>query len=231
MEAVALAASRLAEAALEAKDPRSLAAAAAAAADVGGASAHPACASLLALAADALERDAALFAAEGCGDSLPTALRALVSGGLLEQHVFAKAAEAACSREASALSEMSDDGVVTLTRAFADARAHDAGLFEAVEREVLRRAQARGFAPERVVEILASFNRSGFVSGALADVAEKAANALAEEVEMEGEEEGGGKVGGGGGGRGGGTTTAAKAAEVVGKGRARHSPASADDMS
>jgi len=224
VDAVALAASRLAEAALEAGDPRSLAAAAAAAADVGGASAHPACASLLSSAADALEAEAALFAGEGSGDALPTALRALVAGGLLETRVFRKAAEAAVARDASALSEMTDDGVVTLTRAFADARAHDSSLFEAVEREVLRRAQARGFSPELVVEILAAFNRSGFVSAPLADVADRAARALAEELEEE-------RLGGGGGGSGGGGGTTAKISEVVNKGRARHSPASEDDMS
>lgn len=218
VEAVASAASRLAGAALDAGDPRSLAAAAAAAADVGGASAHPACASLLALAADALESDARMFAAEGSGDALPTALRALVAGGLLEQRVFAKAAEAACASGASALSRMTDDGIVTLARAFADARAHDAALFESVEREVLRRALARGFAPERVVEILASFNRSGFVSAPLADVADKAAHAVAAE-ELEQEAQLGGKGGGG------------KAEDVVNRGWTKHSPASTDDMS
>lgn len=113
---------------------------------------------------------------------------------------------------------MTDDGVVTLTRAFADARAHDSRLFCEIEREVLRRLQARGFAPERVVEILASFNRSGFVSAPLADVADRAARALAEELEEE-ERPGGGTAGG------------KKAREAVNKGRARHSPASADDMS
>jgi len=234
VDAVASAASRLAGAALQARDARSLAAAAAAAAAVGGASAHPACAQLLALASDFLEREAELFVArEDCVDALPTALGALVAGGLLEPKVFARAAEAACSVAAAgpaaaagaagassggsgassspALSRMSDAGVVELTRAFADARAHDARLFEEVEREVLRRAQARGFAPERVVEILSSFNRSGFVSAPLAGVADRAARALAEELEEQEKEW--------------------NAEEVVNRGRARHSPASADDMS
>lgn len=235
VDAVAAAAARLAEAASEAGDARSLAAAAAAAADVGGASAHPRCASLLALAADALDKNAAAFGASGCGDALPTALRALVAGGLLEERVFARAAEAACASRGAALSEMSDDGIVSLTRAFADARAHDSALFDAVEKEVLRRLLSRGFCPEKVVELLAAFNRTGFVSGALADVAERAARAVAAEVEgelLEDEEIEGARGRGGGGGTGVSSSSPSAASAWTGEGRRRKGgAASVDDMS